>query len=181
MQTDKTSNASNTAATPPNAPAPAGTEADFLQQQAEQAKAAMAAMWSKVKGELGNGVDPRQWTKEYPWISVAAAAVAGFVAGSAIVPSKEDQALKKLAKIERALAPEHQHQVTVDGNGKDVKIEKRSFLGTMMKEVLALLKPALMSAITAGITARKTAEQTHEAAAEAATETAQNTPPDSST
>jgi len=60
-------------------------------------------VFQDIKAKLGQGVDPKAWAREHPWVTIGAAAVAGFAATAALVPSKEEQALKKLAAIERAL------------------------------------------------------------------------------
>ena len=70
-------------------------------------------------------------TRQYPWLTLGASTVAGFVATSLLVPSKEDQALKKLAKIERALNPAAPAAAKpADGDGdsaQDYKKGKQSF------------------------------------------------------
>ena len=63
-------------------------------------------IYSGLKGALAEGADPRLWARQYPWATLGVSAIAGFVATSILVPSREQQALKKLAEIERALNPE---------------------------------------------------------------------------
>lgn len=108
----------------------------------------MSHAWSQVKARLGQGVAPQAWAKQYPWITVGAAAVAGFVATAALVPSKEAQALKKLAAIERALNPapprEEEHS---NGNGT----KGGGLMGTILHEVLNIAKPVLLSMMSAGV------------------------------
>jgi hypothetical protein len=53
----------------------------FLNEQSDDAKAAMRATLKDVKNEALHFVDPRGWAKTHPWKSVAAAAVTGFIAG----------------------------------------------------------------------------------------------------
>src|SRR6185436_20274073 len=86
-----------TSSTTPHTPA---SESAFLTEQSEKAKAAISGAVDQLKTDLAKAADPRLWTKEYPWASVAAAAVGGFIAASMVVPSKEQQALKRLEKIE---------------------------------------------------------------------------------
>lgn len=127
------------------------SEAEYLAQQAETAKLALAHAWEQVKGRLGQGIAPGEWAKEYPWITIGAAAVAGFVATAALVPSKEEQALRKLAAIERALNPapprEEEH---ANGNGNGKKAGS-GLMGTLLREVLNVAKPVLISMMSAGI------------------------------
>lgn len=110
----------------------------------------MAHAWDQVKARLGQGLAPQAWAKEYPWITVGAAAVAGFVAASTLIPSKEEQALKKLAAIERALNPAPPKPEHSDANGSG-KPEGRSMLSTILHEVLAVARPAIVSLMTAGL------------------------------
>ena len=81
-----------------------------------------------------------------------------------LVPSKEDQALKKLAKIERALNPEPPpptHEDKDRDHTADYKKGKQSFTRSLMGEVLKAVQPALMSMLTAGVAA-KTAKPSQE-------------------
>ena len=155
MNSDNASSGSTSAATSatkppdPSTPPEKLTEAEYLAQQAGLAKAAMSHAWGQVKARLGQGVAPQEWAKEYPWITVGAAAVAGFIATAALVPSKEEQALKKLAAIERALNPapprEEEHS---NGNARK---EGGGMVGTILHEILNVAKPVLLSMMSAGI------------------------------
>ena len=102
-------------------------------------------------------------TRQYPWLTLGASTVAGFVATSLLVPSKEDQALKKLAKIERALNPEPPPtpEEKDRDHATDYKKGKQSFTRSLMGEVLKAVQPALMSMLTAGVAA-KTAKPSQE-------------------
>ena len=101
------------------------------------------------------------WTRQYPWVTLGASAVAGFVASAVLVPSKEDQALKKLAKIERALNPQPpKPERGADGSAADEDGAKaykggRQSLGrAIVGEVIKAVQPALLSMLTAGVTAQ---------------------------
>ncbi|HSU65339.1 MAG TPA: hypothetical protein VLJ39_00580 [Tepidisphaeraceae bacterium] len=110
----------------------------------------MTKAWDQLKVRLGQGAAPTAWAKEYPWITVGAAAVAGFVAASALIPSKEEQALKKLAAIERALNPHPAQAAPANGDGNGKK-ESKGVLGTILTEAIHLARPMLMSLLTAGM------------------------------
>lgn len=76
-----------------------------------------------------------------------------------LVPSKEDQALKRLAKIERALNPPpplKKDDIDEDhaGGAKAYKAGRQSFTRTIMGEVIKAVQPALLSMLTAGVTAK---------------------------
>src|SRR5579862_8238473 len=61
------------------------SEAEFLEKQAHDAQAAISKVLQDLKAKVGQGVDPKAWAREHPWIAVGAAAVAGFAATSALV------------------------------------------------------------------------------------------------
>src|SRR5689334_1900024 len=126
-------------------------EAEFLRQEAERARKAITNTWADAKANLARGVDPRVWTGEHPWIALGSAAVAGFFAAYAFVPSKEEQALKKVARIEQALAgSQPAGSATSDGHA-DGKTQSSGILGSIGGEVMKLLRPALASALSAVI------------------------------
>jgi hypothetical protein len=166
MNPDTSSSASSSDTTSTNGhgkpnekPKGLASEAAFLQQQADEARKALNAAFGNLSRSLRDGVDPKGWTKEHPWAMVAGAAVAGFAAAAAFVPSKEEQALRRLAKIEKALMPKRakgagQIDDSEDGGAKDFAKGRTGFLGAIGRQVLETIKPALMSALTAGITAK---------------------------
>jgi hypothetical protein len=167
MNPEPSSSASSTDTTSTNGhgkpnekPKGPASEAEFLQRQADEARKALSAAFGDLSRSLRDGVDPTAWTKEHPWAMVAGAAVAGFAAAAAFVPSKEDQALRRLAKIEKALMPERSKRdgqavdASEDGGAKDFAKGRTGFLGAIGRQVLETIKPALMSALTAGITAK---------------------------
>jgi len=121
------------------------TESEYLAQQAQAAQAALRLAWDEFKGKVGHGVDPKAWAKQHPWFAIGGAAVAGFAATAALVPSKEEQALRKLAELERALHPPTPAQTK---NG-DAKREKAGLLTTILIETFAMLRPVLTSILTA--------------------------------
>ncbi len=172
---DKASkNGKNAPPPTPGDATPKATEAQFLEQQAVDAKAAIARTLSDLGTSLGNGASISAWTREYPWLTLGASTVAGFVAAAAIVPSKEQQALRRLAKIERALNPEppkNKKSDSEDGHGTDdvkrYQSGRQSFLRSVMGEVIKAVQPAVLSMLTAGVTAHaaKPSEEEMEAAA----------------
>jgi hypothetical protein len=171
MKPDNTSSGASSATTSPSEPAhPASapqdpavkntpesklSEAEFLKRQADDAKAAISQSLSDLTAKLRNGVDPLVWARQYPWISLGVAAAAGFVGTSMVVPSREQQALAKLAAIERAVnaKPADHHEQ----NGKPATSHE-SILKVILHEVFAILQPVVLSLITAGLTVRKTEE-----------------------
>src|SRR5256885_15314927 len=108
--------ASDSATTRPTAPPPKAkstrqakreltdlSEVDFLKAQEANAKAAITATLREMKDDLVKAANVRYVYEQHPWLTTAGAAVAGFVTAAAVVPSKEESALKKLARWEEAL------------------------------------------------------------------------------
>ena len=134
---------------------------------------------------LGRGANVSTLTRQYPWLTLGASTVAGFIATAALVPSKEDQALKRLAKIERALNPPQPkpdpaaaHAAEGDGS-KQFKAGHQSFTRTILGEVIKAVQPALVSLLTAGVTAQaaKPSQEEIQAHAAAAVQDQQGGPP----
>jgi hypothetical protein len=145
------------APTSPSAPLPRDKslgESAYLQEQAANAKAAIKNTLSDLGEQLGKAADPRLLTQSHPWAAVGTAAIAGFIAAAAFVPSREDRALKRLAKIEQALSGHN-------GNGKETvkttqaggktKVEKKGMLSTVLGELVKSMGPALASSLTAAV------------------------------
>lgn len=148
--------------------------------QQEHARAAIGRVVGELKSALVEGVNPLEWAKQYPWATLGVSAVAGFVATTMLVPTREQQALKKLAEIERALNPppkrreereRDEHPDSVDGKegAEGYKAGRQSFLTAVLGEAIKAVRPALISLLTAGVTAKaaKPSEQEMEAAAAA--------------
>jgi hypothetical protein len=126
------------------------SESEFLARQQQEAKDAIANTVARLKDDVRKTADPRLWTKEYPWASLAAAAVGGFVAASMTVPSKEQRALKRLAKIERALYPNGRERAA----SREEKHRDSGILGSIFSNAAKTLQPLIMSAITGAITGK---------------------------
>jgi len=142
--------------------------------------AAIKRTFTQMKGDLAEGANPVEWAREYPWLTLGASAVAGFVATSMVVPSKEEQALRKLAKIERALNPERHRREPAkheDSNGNGKSDHQEAGGGGMMsmlaRELIKTFRPALVSLITAGVAGKVAKPSEEEMKAAAAKENAE--------
>jgi len=153
MNSDKASSGSSsgeTSATKPPPPTATLTESEFLAQQAHNAQLAMSRAWREMKSRLAHGTNPVAWAREFPWVTVGAAAVAGFATAATFIPSKDQQALKRLAKIEQALHPPPKRGEHANGDAK-AEPEHRGMLATILHEAITILRPALVSLMTAGM------------------------------
>jgi len=133
------------------------SESEYLDKQATAAKEAIAATVSDLKNRLGETVDVRLWTRQHPWLMLASAAVAGFASASTLVPSKEQQALRKLASIEEALREPRHEEKHRDGendgaNGKSK--DHGGIIGTLIREAIAAVRPLLVTFLTSSLNSR---------------------------
>lgn len=136
-------------------------------------------MLSDLGVDLGHAANPGPLMRKHPWMTLGASVVAGFAASAALVPSKEQQALRKLAKIERALNPppppnkkDDDADEPADQGAKDYKSGRTSFTRTLLGEVIKAVQPALLSMLTAGISAHAAKPSQEEMQAAAAAEDA---------
>lgn len=103
-----------------------------------------------MRRQLQAGADPKRLTREHPWIAVGTAAVAGFVGAMVAVPSKEDAALKRLARIERAL---NSHS-SANGIKEEAEVDHASTLRKFALRMFKMIKPTLLASITSALTAK---------------------------
>jgi membrane protein len=69
--------------------ASAGSEAEFLREQSAAAKSALSATLAQARGDVKEAVDPRAWTRRYPWIGIGMAAAAGGAAAMLVVKRRK--------------------------------------------------------------------------------------------
>jgi len=121
----------------------------------------MKRVGGEIATDLAKSVDPRGWMQAAPWTTLAAAALVGFAGTALVVPSKEEQALRRLRKLEKELrAQERERYADANGNGHgryDGDREKdkghSSFLGSLAGHAFQMLKPLVTSALSAALTA----------------------------
>jgi hypothetical protein len=139
------------------------SESEYLARQAQEAKTAISRAWSDFSMGLAQGVDPREWTRDYPLTALSTALAAGFVAAITLVPSKEDQALKKLARLERAINPPpgRERLLAAMADEGSEKAKQKGILGELLNGIARTLGPALGSAISAAVAAKAGASDTN--------------------
>jgi hypothetical protein len=130
------------------------TESQYLARQQQDAKAAISRTAKELQQELLRSADPRAWMLTHPWATLGAAVVAGFAAASVATPTKEEQALSRLAKLEAALNDRNGHDSDnhSDGHSRDKKPSPLSKLSGILFQIV---QPVVASAV-AGITANMT-------------------------
>jgi len=132
----------------------------------------MSQTLAEIKEKLGQGANPVEWAREYPWVSLGVAAAAGFFGTMLVVPSREQQALAKLAAIEKALNPHKPPAANHEAPEKPAG--DHSMVMMIVREVLAIVRPLLLSLLSAGIAARQARPSEAEMETAAANEQAKN-------
>ncbi len=157
-------------------------ESAYLSRQQQLASQAISQTLSGITKELTRAVDPRVLMQRFPWMTLGASAVAGFAAAATLIPSKEQQALRKLATIERALHPqpkkaeENGHSESEGSGSKGearFKSGRSGLMHAVLGEVIGAIKPAVISLLSAGVTAAAARPSEDEMKAAAAAEDAE--------
>jgi ElaB/YqjD/DUF883 family membrane-anchored ribosome-binding protein len=132
------------------------SEAEFLRQEAARAQAAIGEAIGDLRRNLKATADPKILTRDHPWIAISTAAVAGFAAALTLTPTKEQQALRALAELERARHAPPQSSDPASDPKSDNRTAKEEagagFLGLIIAELLKTIRPLLTTLLTAGIT-----------------------------
>ncbi len=126
------------------------SEAQLLQREADRAKAAISHALAELGQSLKATADPHVLTRDHPWLAISTAAVAGFAAAVTMIPSREQQALRALAELERARNAPPPSAPASSGSDKAAAAEG-SFLGSIAAEALKAIRPLLTSLLSAGI------------------------------
>lgn len=130
------------------------SEADFLAKEATDARKAISAVTHEIFGGVGSAVDPRPIFGKHPWLALSSVAVAGFVGGAMLTPSKQDAAIKKLETLSKALRASLGEKVSdvqshTDGSDKNAKHDNGSSGGIIGMIFNHVVKPAVTATIAA--------------------------------
>jgi hypothetical protein len=126
------------------------SETEYLAQQAEDAKLAMAAAWQDAKRALASGGDVRLWTKQYPWLATGTALAAGVAAGYLLTPRDKDEFKEMWEKLKDKLAGAKADADAVYVEAKQGGAsapQQPSMLGSLLKEALKAGLPMITSII----------------------------------
>jgi len=130
---------------------PPSSEAEFLEQEAAKARAAINEALSDLGRNLKATVDPHMLTRDHPWIAISTAAVAGFAAALTLVPSKEQQALRALVELERARHGPPPSPASTTAPASDNSPKAAGAVGTIAAEAWKMLRPLATTLLSAGI------------------------------
>jgi len=129
------------------------SEADYLAKEQAQASAAISAVLADMKRAVAQGADVRAWTRQHPLIMAGTATVAGFVAGMLVTPSKKETFKDFFGDTWEAfkekMTPPATATATVGNQPPPApQGEPSSILGTIIKQAIQVLGPAIGGMIT---------------------------------
>src|SRR5437870_1502762 len=116
------------------------SEADFLADQQVKAKAAMDTAFADMKKAIVGGFSSNahlsEWMGAYPWVSLGLGAAAGFLAGSALTPARDETFKERLESlIEEVKRKDVKEEKAEKGTEKAaraaVEAQKPSFMGQL--------------------------------------------------
>ena len=114
--------------------------------------------FNDLKAALAGKVDPRNLPRRYPFLTIGGVAAAGFVAALLTIPSKEQQELRRLERIRRAMYPEPEPAKAKAPASAEEKAAKAPLWMTLVKEGIQAARPVLVSLVTASIKAKQQAD-----------------------
>jgi hypothetical protein len=152
--TENSERASDT--TPPNKPPRAkASEAEYLAREADDARGAISHTLDQMRASLKDAGDVRAWARTYPWTTLGAAAAAGFLVASALVPKRDRREKEDAALLERILTDEQiaarlRELAAEDGGKASGEGAVHIFVDTLLKT----FGPAIQSAVAAALAAK---------------------------
>jgi ElaB/YqjD/DUF883 family membrane-anchored ribosome-binding protein len=143
------------------------SEADYIAREQAQATAAISAVLADMKKAAVHAADVREWTRQHPLIMAGTATVAGFVAGMLVMPSKKETFKDffgdKWEAFKEKMTPPATATATVgDKPPPAPQGEPTSILGTIIKQAIQVLGPAIGGMVTGAMAGEaKGAENGH--------------------
>ena len=130
----------------------------FLREQAQEARLALTRGVNDLKAALAGTLDPRQLPRRFPFITVGAVAVAGFAAAWLAIPSREEQELRRLERIRRAMYPEPEKpKVAPSTASEEAEKAKPALWVSLLTAGIQAARPILVNLVTASLKARQEA------------------------
>jgi hypothetical protein len=164
MSRENAGSAANSGATSKRPPAPKEkndlSEADFLAEQQAKAKAAMDTAFADMKKAIASGFSSNahmtEWMGAYPWVSLGLGAAAGFLAGSALTPARDETLKERLnSLIEEVKRKEVKEEKAAKGTERAaraaVEAQKPSFMAQLGSGVFDIVKTALVSTLSGAV------------------------------
>ena len=123
---------------------------------------AFADMKQAVANAFKDNAHLTEWMGAYPWVSLGVGAAAGFLAGSALTPARDETFKERLDSLMKEVTRKEENEEKAEkGTEKAaraaVDAQKPSFMGQLGSGLFDILKTALVSTLS-GAVAGKVAE-----------------------
>jgi hypothetical protein len=150
------------------------SETEYLTCEANAAREAISDTLAQMRQSLKDSADVRAWARQYPWATLGAAAAAGFLAATAVIPKRrESEKEHEPMLMERILADEQIAARIKELAEEDENRPKRpGVVSSLAMTLLRTFGPAVQSAIASALAAKAAAPDPDDLA-EAAREGAQ--------
>jgi hypothetical protein len=104
---------------------------------------------------LAKGLNPLQWTKDHPWLTLGAIAIGGFATTAAVVPSREEQELRRLRRLQEAMRPPAPAAAeTHPSNGNAAGKSTGGLWKVLLAELIGLVRPIIAAILSEAMGAR---------------------------
>jgi hypothetical protein len=75
------------------------SESEYLAREVAEAKSELENALAGLKSGVASSADLRAWVKRYPWAALGTAVVAGFAAGTAVAPARNESLQEKISRL----------------------------------------------------------------------------------
>ena len=126
---------------------------------------AFADMKKAIVGGFSSNAHLTEWMGAYPWVSLGLGAAAGFLAGSALTPARDETFKERLESLieevkRKQVKEEKAEKATEKAARAAVEAQKPSFMGQLGQGMFDIVKTALISTLS-GMVAGKVAEDSN--------------------
>jgi hypothetical protein len=130
------------------------SEAEFLDTQAAEARAAMHQTWDDVKSTLQDTATLEVWAKRHPWMVTGAAVAGGFLIATLLFSPPQPAVVEKEEQAPRPTPAGRPHRLAwLIG-------PLFNLLKPMLGQLVSSLIAGLMASLTASAAAAQTADPT---------------------
>lgn len=116
----------------------------------------MSRVMQEMAEKLKQGVDVKAWMQQYPWVVVGLGAVGGFVAASALTPTKEESFEERIKSLfpERLVQLDQGTAAAYQAQNPNAQPPKPGMMSNLTASLFDALKTALVSTLSSAVTAQ---------------------------
>jgi len=120
---------------------------------------AFADMKHALSSAFKDNAHLTEWMGAYPWVSLGLGAAAGFLAGSALTPARDETFKERLNSLMEEVSRKEQKEekkekATEKAARAAVEAQKPSFMGQLGQGLFDVVKTALITTLSSAVTAK---------------------------